>query len=498
MGEGDATGVRPAAGAAGAAAPERAVVNSLGRALTLSAPLPGRAEAFPHRGDPAFLSARGWVAAKGEHDMGGEAALSKLWRIHGSYYDLSEFKHEHPGGAEFLDNVAGTDATVAFEAHHIKHTREQLLSMVAAYKVDLALPEHAELKAAAGRAGARFEQPFTFAEGGFYDVCKRRVREHLRRVGSPSGEPSAEMYGVLLAVNLQWLAVALLAARTGRKSLAVLAGALLLGVWGSGHEAFHQGKKDKRLSLFRYCIGLTGFCHHEQMVTHSLSHHLLPNTFLDWEVFAWLPVGVGWLTSEKLQTVKPMAQWRLWPAAFSFGTFAGNLARALPGAVRRPSELTTLGVLALFCALGGPRRGLRQWLIMNLTFGLYFPLLGLMVHHSYDERQEPVAWHEGEPGAESDFGLHQVISTSDHSPDLSLYSSLMLTAMLNTHTSHHLFPTVSHSHHRAITRDIIAPTLLEFGHKYRAHSALDLAKGFIRMLETRRYKPLDHPQDAKL
>jgi cytochrome b involved in lipid metabolism len=44
---------------------------------------------------------------------------SKLWLIHGKYYDLEPFMKEHPGGRRFLEQSRGRDCTELFESIHL-------------------------------------------------------------------------------------------------------------------------------------------------------------------------------------------------------------------------------------------------------------------------------------------------------------------------------------------------------------------------------------------
>jgi cytochrome b involved in lipid metabolism len=47
--------------------------------------------------------------------------------IHGDVYDVTNFLKEHPGGSDILIEVAGGDATEAFEdVGHPKKVKEQL------------------------------------------------------------------------------------------------------------------------------------------------------------------------------------------------------------------------------------------------------------------------------------------------------------------------------------------------------------------------------------
>ena len=43
----------------------------------------------------------------------------ELWHIHGKVYDLTAFVDRHPGGAQVLKSVRGTDdLTAIFESNH--------------------------------------------------------------------------------------------------------------------------------------------------------------------------------------------------------------------------------------------------------------------------------------------------------------------------------------------------------------------------------------------
>lgn len=49
-------------------------------------------------------------------DVAKHNTKNDLWMvIHGKVYDVREYARDHPGGAEALVEVAGTDATSAYE-----------------------------------------------------------------------------------------------------------------------------------------------------------------------------------------------------------------------------------------------------------------------------------------------------------------------------------------------------------------------------------------------
>ncbi|KAG0433980.1 Cytochrome b5 [Dictyocoela muelleri] len=47
--------------------------------------------------------------------------------IHGKIYDLHNFKHQHPGGAEILEEHAGMDCSKAFDAIMHSQTAKEMM-----------------------------------------------------------------------------------------------------------------------------------------------------------------------------------------------------------------------------------------------------------------------------------------------------------------------------------------------------------------------------------
>ncbi|CAH1399643.1 unnamed protein product [Nezara viridula] len=92
-----------------------------------------------------------------------EVKEEKLWRIHDSLYDFTDFIKLHPGGSFWLEVTKGTDITEAFESHHINEGPRNIL------------PKYF-VKAASTKRNA----PFTFKEDGFYMTLRKRVREKLK------------------------------------------------------------------------------------------------------------------------------------------------------------------------------------------------------------------------------------------------------------------------------------------------------------------------------
>jgi hypothetical protein len=60
----------------------------------------------------------------------------------------------------------------------------------------------------------------------------------------------------------------------------------LIGCLGIGHNFVHH-----KFNYFKYFFVLTGFTHDEWQIMHALSHHIYPNTELDFEAAALEPFG---------------------------------------------------------------------------------------------------------------------------------------------------------------------------------------------------------------
>ena len=60
--------------------------------------------------------------------------------------------------------------------------------------------------------------------------------------------------------------------------LAIATGFITLALLGVGHNFLHQ-----KPHILKHCFSLTGFLAHEWQIMHCISHHVYPNTLLDYE-----------------------------------------------------------------------------------------------------------------------------------------------------------------------------------------------------------------------
>merc|ERR1719399_1213938 len=119
----------------------------------------------------------------------------RLWRIGGKWYDFAPFMQHHPGGAEVLRLAPDRfeDAPYVFEAHHHNYARARRI--IAKYQVPApaVLLKRPAAAACGAPCGAGLDRaPQLCDDASFYSVVRRRLADHLRVVGYPSGGPTRE------------------------------------------------------------------------------------------------------------------------------------------------------------------------------------------------------------------------------------------------------------------------------------------------------------------
>eukprot|EP01065_Artemidia_motanka_P003209 TRINITY_DN11521_c0_g1_i2.p1 TRINITY_DN11521_c0_g1~~TRINITY_DN11521_c0_g1_i2.p1 ORF type:complete len:287 (+),score=90.04 TRINITY_DN11521_c0_g1_i2:708-1568(+) len=276
------------------------------------------------------------------------------------------------------------------------------------------------------------------------------------------------------------------------------------GCWGVGHNFLHQS--DKKAWLWRYALDMTGLGSSDFRVTHGLSHHLNTNLACDFETCWYTSDGPYSYTNE----VNMMKAYPLLLPLVTLVQIAGSTAaaaRALfnpadPQRFRKilSASLPYAQAASYVAGTGSLSQGAKLFLLQAAAFGCSFSPFGLAPHHSVkghrgegDEvkGRDTFAWREGQPGAEHDWGAHQVASTSDHTimpkwmpAAVGDYLSLTFFGYLNDHTLHHLFPAVDHSRHR-ILRDAFEVAARQHGIPYRVRSRMGLLVGYHRHMTGR-------------
>lgn len=489
-----------------------------------------------------------------------DTANSPFWRLYNKYYDLTDYLDKHPGGRQWLEYTRGTDCTEAFEAHHLDFSKvERILKIYyvkdaedGGYAEDIGLqaenisteekddnyaqpvtgetikeetrkengiargrallPPSQSLseKKAKGEESKKLKSSRTFLydEKSFYPELRRRVvKVLLSKTGASTvmeaTGPTTSMKAACAIVISQFLIVHYMAARTGSKVLSSLAGLLLVGCWGVGHNFMHQS--DMQCSYWRCGIDLTPFSSEYQRMTHALSHHIYTNLHTDWECYnsddllAFLP-GIGKNVNAAVRKSYPflLSLAGIESIVQKFSMFARLVKeKGFNGlTLGEKALMLPMAQIINYVRFNGVKNGAKLFFIQMGVFMMYFVPAGLSVHHSLREEVDskgnsvPDSWHAGMPGEQHRFGEHQMVATSDHTvwlnngSFLGNYLSLVLFAFLNDHTAHHLFPSVDHSKH-SLYRDVMLNTFKEYGIPYSSNNFLTLFRGFHRFVQQR-------------
>jgi hypothetical protein len=117
---------------------------------------------------------------------------SAFWLIHGTCYDLTAFAERHPGGRTWIDLTRGTDATQAFETHHIDIDKARRL--LAKYAVPAAAPLHPEATKA-----------YSWDPQAFYATVRQRAHALLASQPDVSTGPTRYMLFLSYAALALWV-----------------------------------------------------------------------------------------------------------------------------------------------------------------------------------------------------------------------------------------------------------------------------------------------------
>ncbi|OXA46666.1 Cytochrome b5-related protein [Folsomia candida] len=372
-------------------------------------------------------------------------AIGDYWRVHDKLYDLTNFIEKHPGGRDWIDVTRGTDVTEAFESSHILNMNK-VESILAKYYVKEATHPR--------------NSPYEFKDDGFYKTLKRRVEPILKKVGT--GPTKRLLLTQDLLASL-YVFTSCLGAWSGSWLLQILAG-IILGMVVVGAHNFLHLKDTWRRFYFDLCP-MTSF---EFRITHGLSHHLFPNTILDYEVIALQPI-FELLPSRPKNLLNRYGS--LIYSHFVYSQIMGQdiLRRVLAiysgQAKIRPENFLIFIQLAIFIFLSSSLiNGTLCWLIIYSAASYWLAIVGF--HDGDEARHDP------------DFGLCQLDSTLDKADDFHKTELAVLTTF-GEHPLHHLFPSVCHSK-LPLLKPIFEQVLHEFLENNRYASQLELFIGTHR------------------
>nr|CAD7423342.1 unnamed protein product [Timema monikensis] len=441
----------------------------------VSSSLPGLWK-YPTNRDDAIKSSTSWIKGK-QADDGAEG----LWRVRDDLYDLSGFVDKHPGGAEWLEITKGTDITEAFEVHHLNPSAEKHLKQL-----------HVR------RAKSPRNSPYTFREDGFYKTLKKKVRVVL---GDDYSGPTFESKLITDLLLTGTLVSTVLSAACRSYGLAVVSGAFLALTAIAAHNFFHQ-KDNFRMYYFHLCF----LSSRDWRISHSLSHHIYPNSVLDLEVsifepfFHWLPDPSktwfsrygSWLYSPIIYSVMFHSQILLRyssPMASLVLTDSSQLTSdsqhlGEPKMVTAPDALSfIIPVVMMFCGGSGLKDTLLLWSTVLISSSFFFGLIGLNAGHHH-----PEVFHDGDtPRKDMDWGLFQLDAVRDRKEVMSC--TFLALVSFGHHALHHLFPSLDHGRLQQLY-PALEDTCKEFGIPFEVSTVWEMLSGQFRQLARTEPNPL--------
>lgn len=416
---------------------------------------------------------------------------SRLWEIHGRYYDLEPFLAEHPGGRRFLEQVRGMDCTAVFESTHL-HDR---------------MP-----RAMLRRFHVGDNPAYSWSENGFYQTLKRRVQQHFLAEAAAQGLSTADArfahHGTrafitrLAVVWSIWLALSIGAIVGGYWWCALPWGFFAFALGGYGHEAMHAGVfrstwANRAVALIT--LDLQGLSSFVFTAIHVPLHHVHCNVKdLDPDIEVHFPL-VRERPEQRLywfHRLQPIYAWILYFITLPVLWFNDIVTVCLGiwfgpyGRIRRPylQEALLFAVFkvlsfsifyAAVFALHPWPQALGVWVLMLGGGGFAVQATFALSHQNalamnLDGRLSP---------QKGDWGALQVETTVDFQHGHWLPTTFL--GGLGYQTEHHLFPTLSYSRLKEIA-PIVRQTCAEFGLPYfyeptALHALLAHARFLVRM-----------------
>ncbi|KAK6621298.1 hypothetical protein RUM43_011604 [Polyplax serrata] len=393
-----------------------------------------------------------WLEKKKKED-GAEG----LWRIHDNLYDLTTWMKKHPGGSHWLEYTKGTDITEAFEINHIRGNAEKVLK-----------------KFYVRRAKGNRSYSTTFNEMGFFKTLKRKlVDRKLLDDGCTSPQQKTKILADTLAVSVFLTSLM----GTFFNFWWFLLSGSLLGLLGvCSHNFFHM--KDN-WRMFYFHLSLMSL--REWRISHVLSHHIFPNSYLDLEVSMVEPF-LNFLprTDKRIRYIA----WTITPFLMMCLAHVQFIRRLYLVLIKRSTKLEWKEELVgfsfplfiyIFNGAVSPWEIFLTWNVVVATASFVFTFIGFTAAHHH-----PEIYHDGDYlGNNRDFGVLQLAAVRDRSDVDGNY--VLTTLMFGNHAMHHLFPTIDHSKLYDLN-PVLEETCREFNINFKPMTVKNMLLGMFQQL----------------
>ncbi|XP_075150024.1 cytochrome b5-related [Haematobia irritans] len=411
----------------------------------------GIATKFPTYRNKKFITTHSWLKGKCEDDE-----AEGLWRIYDGIYDFTHFIHKHPGGPFWLKATKGTDITEIFEAHHLSLMPMELIGKY--HVADAKKPRIYTL---------------TLNENGFYKTLKRRVMEKLKTIDyAPQYKSDIIHLGLLFMLFLFTMA----SVRYNSWLYTILAGTFMCWTVIVAHNYFHR-----RDNWRMYTFNLSMMNFSDWRISHALSHHIYPNSFLDLELSMFEPF-LCWIPNPHIKSqCMRYISWIVEPIVYTITMFL-QMGTRIAYSLTHTNIMHWHDIICLSIPLSMYLSSnltmmicIRQWLLITAISSIAFCIIGLNAAH-----HDPKIYHEGDANREDrDWGLFQIDTIIDRR-DLKKSQFLVLTHF-GEHALHHLFPTLDHGILPQLCA-VLYETLDEFKAELREYNHLEHIIGQHRQL----------------
>lgn len=401
--------------------------------------------------------------------------LEGLWKIDGSYYDLSEFVTYHPGGSESVLLGKGRDCTALFHSYHAFGNRH--LQLLKKYQVSM-------------DSNTKFGKENNDEETDkFYRALKDRVNKRLKECGIDPLLDRCASYSRLSYYLFIFCSVVFSCIMhcKGMPLFSLLFGVCgwLLGSLGhdGGHFAVHRSAFINSIS--RWC-GMSLICNPVMwQYQHTLGHHSHTNEFDRDPDLHHFSIFLRYHKRMLYDRIYKQQQSPIYVIfAYTLVTF-GECIKIPYGVIcsnnlydmiqLKSNILERIGmllhlisyiiiVILVPCWNASLARGLCCSVIHMATTGLLFAFFSQINHIN-----------EGSMKSSSDFSskwksswaARQVETSNNFAPDSFFW--YIFSNGLNLQIEHHLFPGLNHCHLHVIA-PVVEETCKEFGVNYKCYN----------------------------